>query len=101
MDKRYMPRTFGMRYKEFSPILASQVRLVKDCKGYEAFKEDVKILREARSNCGKASIFADHFMKMICNAKKKNLIKFVDKYEKGTLNPYLVGNRDELELDKK
>ena len=101
MDKRYMPRTFGMSYEEFSSILASQVRLVKDCKGYEDFKEDVKILRETRSNCGKASIFANHFMKMICNAKKKNLIKFVDKYQKATLNPYLVGNRDEFELDQK
>ena len=82
-------------------LLTDDIFDIINSEQFKAFKEDVKILREARSNCGKASIFADHFMKMICNAKKKNLIKFVDKYEKGTLNPYLVGNRDELELEKK
>lgn len=97
-EKIYRSRTYGMRYKDYSPILASQVRLVKNCKGYEAFKEDVKLLRETRSNCGKPSIIAVHWMKMICDAKIKDLIKYVDEYEKGMLNPYKFEHRDEFKI---
>lgn len=77
MDKRYTPKTFGMRYKDFSPILASQVRLTKNCKGYETFREEVKILRETRSGCGKASIdfYSEIFkrMRMFKNYKWHNI----------------------------
>ena len=100
-QKSYTPRTFGMRYKEFSPILASQVRLAKRCKGYDAFREDVKILRETRSGCGKiASILANYYMKKICDMSTNELIKFVDKYEKGYLDPYRPEHNTEFNIEK-
>ena len=101
MDKRYIPRTFGMRYKDFSPILASQVRLTKNCKGYEIFKEEVKLLRETKSGCGIASILANHYMKTICNMKTKNLIKLVDNYQKGYFDPYRAERCEEFDFDTK
>lgn len=48
-QKNYTPRTYRMRYEDYWLILASQVRLAKGSKGYEAFKEDVQRLRELRS----------------------------------------------------
>lgn len=86
--KEYKDITYGMRYKEFSKILSRKMMLVKDCKGYEDFKADVKILRESRSNCGKVSLLANHWMRSICNMSKQDLIKLVNNYPKGYYDPY-------------
>lgn len=84
----YKDKVYKMRYKEFSKILSRRLMEVKECKGYEAFKEDVKILREIRSNCGRASLISNYWMKAICNMPKNELIKFVNEYEKGKFDPY-------------
>lgn len=91
--KEYKDVTFGMRYKEFSKILSRKMMLAKDCKGYELFKADVKILRDNRSNCGKASLLANHWMRTICNMPKADLIKLVDNYQKGYFDPYQFAPR--------
>lgn len=86
--KEYKDVTYGMRYKEFSKILSRKMMLVKDCKGYEKFKADIKILRECRENCGNATLLANHWMRSICNMPKQDLIKLVDNYQEGYFNPY-------------
>lgn len=93
--KEYKDVTYGMRYKEFSKILSRKMMLVRDCKGYEDFKADIKLLRETRSNCGKPSLIANHWMRTICNMSKSELIKLVDNYEKGTFDPYQFAPRQE------
>ena len=93
--KEYKDVTYGMRYKEFSKILSRKMMIVRDCKGYEDFKADIKLLRETRSNCGKPSLIANHWMRTICNMSKSKLIKLVDNYEKGTFDPYQFAPRQE------
>lgn len=84
----YKDRVYGMKYKEFSKILSRRMMEAKHCKGYEDFKADIKIIRNARSNCGKASLIANYWMKSICNMPKSELIKLVDGYKKGMFDPY-------------
>lgn len=84
----YVDRVYGMRYKQFSKVLSRRMMEVRDCKGYEDFKADIKILRNARSNCGKASLISNYWMKSICNMPKKELIKLVEGYKKGMFDPY-------------
>lgn len=91
--KRYKDVTYGMKYKEYSKILSRKMMLVKDCKGYELFKADIKILRENRSNCGNVSLLANHWMRAICNMPKADLIKLVNNYPEGYFNPYQFAPR--------
>ena len=86
--KEYKDVTYGMKYKEFSKILSRKMMLVKDCKGYEKFKADIKILRDSREICGKATLLANYWMRSICNMSKQDLIKLVDNYQEGYFNPY-------------
>lgn len=86
--KEYKDVTYGMKYKEFSKILSRKMMLVKDCKGYEKFKADIKILRDSREKCGKATLLANYWMRSICNMSKQDLIKLVDNYQEGYFNPY-------------
>lgn len=86
--KEYKDVTYGMKYKEFSKLLSRKMILVKDCKGYEKFKADIKILRDSRENCGKATLLANYWMRSICNMSKQDLIKLVDNYQEGYFNPY-------------
>ena len=87
-QKDYIPRTYGMQYKDFSKILSQKVQEAKGCKGYEEFKEDVALLRKTRKNCGRPTIMANFWMKSICNMSKSEIIKYVDNYKKGMLDPY-------------
>lgn len=80
--------TYGMQYKEYSPILTKKIRQAKNCAGYKDFLEDVSILRKTRKNCGMPTIIANHWMKAICNMSKGEIREFVEKYKKGTLDPY-------------
>lgn len=84
----YRDRVYGMTYKEFSKILSRRMMEVRDCKGYEDFKADIKIIRNARSNCGKASLIANYWMKSFCNMPKNELRKLVEGYKKGMYDPY-------------
>ena len=83
------------------------MRLAKDCKGYEDFKNDVKLLRKYRSNYGKVSLVANHWMREIRNMNKTEIVKLVNNYEKGTYNPFKYEvehehideeNEDEMEI---
>lgn len=80
--------TYGMRYKQYSKILSQKMQLARKCKGYEEFKEDVALLRKTRKNCGKPTILANYWMRRLCNMSKSEIIKYVDNYEKGMLDPY-------------
>lgn len=80
--------TYGMRYKEYSPILTKKIREAKDCIGYKDFLSDITLLRKTRKNCGMATIIANYWMKQICNMTKSEIIKYVDNYKKGMLDPY-------------
>lgn len=97
--KEYRDVTYGMRYKEFSKILSRKMRLVTKCKKYEDFRADINLLRKTRSNCGKISLVANHWMRTICNMSKSELIKLVDNYEKGTFDPYQFAPKQE-QLDE-
>ncbi len=77
-----------MKYKEFSKILTKQMQVVRKCKGYPEFKEDIAILRKYRKNYGKPSILAYFWMKEICNMSKPKLTKYVENYKKGMLDPF-------------
>ena len=90
----YVDRVYGMRYKQFSKVLSRRMMEVRNCKGYEDFKADIKILRNARSNCGKASLISNYWMKSICNMPKKELIKLVEGYKKGMFDPYKYEPRE-------
>ena len=99
--KEYKDVTYGMKYKEFSKILSRKMMLVKNCKGYEKFKADIKILRESRENCGKVSLLANYWMRSICNMSKQDLIKLVDNYKEGYYNPYQFElEQNQLNLSK-
>lgn len=80
--------TYNMQYKQFSKILSKKVQEAKGCKGYEEFKEDVALLRKTRKNCGRPTIMANFWMKSIYNMSKSEIIKYVDNYKKGMLDPY-------------
>lgn len=80
--------TYGMRYKQYLKILSQKMQLARKCKGYEEFKEDVALLRKTRKDCGKPTILANWWMRKICNFSKAEIIKFVDNYKKGMLDPY-------------
>ncbi len=86
--KRNIGITYGMQYKDFSKILTKQMQLAKNCKGYKEFAEDVALLRKTRKNCGRPTIMANFWMKRICNMSKSEIIKYVDNYQKGMLDPY-------------
>lgn len=87
-QKDYIPRTYGMQYKDFSKILSQKMQEVKDCKGYKEFVEDVALLRKTRKNCGRPTIMANYWMRRICNMSKTEIRKYVDNYKKGMLDPY-------------
>ena len=80
--------TYNMQYKEYSKILTKKVQLARGCKGYKEFLEDVTLLRKTRKNCGRPTIMANFWMKRICNMSKSEIIKYVDNYKKGMLDPY-------------
>lgn len=77
-----------MRYEQYSKILSQKMQLARKCKGYEEFKQDVELLRKTRKNCGKPTILANFWMRRICNMSKTEIIKYVDNYKKGMLDPY-------------
>lgn len=77
-----------MRYEQYSKILSQKIQLAKNCKGYKEFLEDVELLRKTRKNCGKPTIVANYWMRRICNLSKAEIIKYVDNYKKGMLDPY-------------
>lgn len=64
------------------------MRLARDCKGYEDFKEEMKLLRKYRTNYGKVSLIANHWMREICNINKAEIMKLVNNYEKGIYDPF-------------
>lgn len=80
--------TFGMRYEQYSKILSQKIQLARNCKGYKEFLEDVDLLRKTRKNCGKPTIVANYWLRRICNLSKAEIIKYVDNYKKGMLDPY-------------
>ena len=101
IKKEYKAVTYGLRYKDFVKILNYKVYQTRDCKGYEAFLEDVNLMKKGRSNQGKVSALANIWMKRICELDIKRLKKLVDKYEKDQMNPYKFSPEDQQGLYNK
>lgn len=99
--KEYKAITYGLRYKDYEHILNRKVYQTKDCKGYDAFLEDVKLMKKGRSNQGKVSAFANIWMRRICELDLKSLKKLVDEYKKDDMNPYKFTLEYKLDLYNK
>ena len=80
IKKEYKAVTYGLRYKDFVKILNYKVYQTRDCKGYEAFLEDVNLMKKGRSNQGKVSALANIWMKRIL--KQKNFHKHFKSFKK-------------------
>lgn len=86
--KEYKSVVYGLQYKEYVKILNQKIKEAKGCKGYDDFREDIKILKKAKKDNGLPAFLADTWMKRICDMKKDKLKKFVNNYKKGDFNPY-------------
>lgn len=85
--KEYKSVTYGLRYKEYIEIFNKKLYQAKGCTGYEDFLKDAKILKKTK-NCGKPSLLANIWIKRICEMDKEQLLKFVNNYKRGDLDPF-------------
>lgn len=85
-----LPKGVGVvhTFKDFVKILNRKVYSTKGCKGYYDLLEDVKLMKRARSNQGKASALANIWMKRICEMNSTQLKKLANNYKKGDMDPY-------------
>lgn len=49
-EKEYKAVTYGLRYKYYVKILNCKVYKTKECKVYDDFLEDAKLIKKAKSN---------------------------------------------------
>lgn len=98
--KEYKSLTYGLKYKEYVKILNKKVYGTSKCKGYKDLLEDINLMKKAIKTEGYPAFFANVWMKRICEMNRDTLLKFVNKYQKGDLDPYQFEkkeyNRDAL-----
>ena len=95
IKKEYKSKTYGLQAKQCIKLFNQQVKKAKDCKGYDDFIEDVKILRETVNNqtSGMPSMLTSIWIKRICEMNNSQLKRFVDNYKKGELNPFRLKDK--------
>lgn len=76
------------RLKKYGGNIGYSIRPTERGKGYKDLLEDIKIMKKAIKTEGYPAFFANVWMKRICEMNRDTLLKFVNKYQKGNLDPY-------------
>lgn len=86
-NKQAIPFTHSKQRRAINKV-DSQVELSKDCKGYEAFKQDINKLKLDNTGSGLSAIVANTWLKKICELPQSALVDYVDQYKAGLLNAW-------------